>query len=87
MERHEREWKATWDDDAWDRAREFELFDPEYPVEELEAQEEADVNQCLPAPVQANTTQSAALLNIGQPCPGDTACPRNGAPAFSSKRC
>ena len=24
-------------DDAWDQAREFELFDPEYPVEELEA--------------------------------------------------
>ena len=51
MEQQEREWKATWDDDAWDRAREFELFDPEYPVEELEAQKEADVNQRLPAPV------------------------------------
>ena len=62
MERHEREWKATWDDDAWDRAREFELFDPAYPVEELEAQKEADVNQRLPAPVQTNTTQSAALV-------------------------
>lgn len=62
MEQHEREWKMTWDDDAWDRAREFELFDPEYPVEELEAQKEADVNQRLPAPVQPNTTQSAALV-------------------------
>ena len=62
MEQQEREWKATWDDDAWDRAREFELFDPEYPVEELEAQKEADVNQRLPAPVQTNNTQSAALV-------------------------
>ena len=62
MEQQEREWKATWDDDAWDQAREFELFDPEYPVEELEAQKEADVNQCLPAPVQTNTTQSVALV-------------------------
>lgn len=62
MEQHEREWKATWEDDAWDQAREFELFDPEYPVEELEAQKEADVNQRLPAPVQTNTTQSAALV-------------------------
>ena len=62
MEHKECEWKMTWDDDAWDRAREFELFDPEYPVEELEAQKEADVNQCLPAPVQTNTTQSAALV-------------------------
>ena len=68
MEQHEREWKATWDDDAWDRAREFELFDPEYPVEELEAQKEADVNQRLPAPVQTNTTQSAALVKTsGRP--------------------
>lgn len=62
MEQHEREWKATWDDDAWDRAREFELFDPEYPVEELEAQEETDANQRLPAPVQTNTAQSVALV-------------------------
>lgn len=62
MEQQEREWKATWDDNAWDRAQEFELFDPEYPVEELEAQKEADVNQRLPAPVQPNTTQSAALV-------------------------
>ena len=62
MEQHEREWKATWEDDAWDQAREFELFDPAYPVEELEAQEETDANQCLPAPVQTNTTQSAALV-------------------------
>lgn len=62
MEQQEREWKATWEDDAWDRAREFELFDPAYPVEELEAQEETDANQYLPAPVQANTTQSAALV-------------------------
>lgn len=62
MEHKECEWKMTWDDDAWDRAREFELFDPEYPVEELEAQKEADVNQRLPAPVQTNTTQSAALV-------------------------
>lgn len=29
MEHKECEWKMTWDDDAWDRAREFELFDPE----------------------------------------------------------
>lgn len=62
MEQHEREWKATWEDDAWDRAREFELFDPEYPVEELEAQEETDANQRLPAPVQTNTAQSVALV-------------------------
>lgn len=62
MEQHEREWKATWEDDAWDRAREFELFDPAYPVEELEAQEETDANQRLPAPVQTNNTQSAALV-------------------------
>ena len=62
MEQHEREWKATWDDDAWDRAQEFELFDPEYPVEELEAQKEADASQRLPAPVQTNTTQSVALV-------------------------
>ena len=62
MEQHEREWKATWEDDAWDRAREFELYDPEYPVEALEAQKEADVNQRLPAPVQTNNTQSAALV-------------------------
>ena len=62
IEHKECEWKMTWDDDAWDRAREFELFDPEYPVEELEAQKEADVNQRLPAPVQTNTTQSAALV-------------------------
>lgn len=62
MEHKECEWKMTWDDDAWDRAREFELFDPEYPVEELEAQKEADVNQRLPAPVQTNTTQSVALV-------------------------
>lgn len=62
MERREREWKATWDDDAWSQAREFELFDPEYPVEELEAQKETDANQRLPAPVQTNTTQSAALV-------------------------
>lgn len=62
MEQHEREWKATWEDDAWDRAREFELFDPEYPVEELEAQEETDANQRLLAPVQTNTTQSVALV-------------------------
>lgn len=62
MEQHEREWKATWEDDAWDRAREFELYDPAYPVEELEAQEETDANQCLPAPVQTNNTQSAALV-------------------------
>ena len=61
-EQNEREWKATWDDDAWDRAREFELFDPEYPVEELEAQEETDANQRLPAPVQTNTAQSVALV-------------------------
>ena len=60
MEHKECEWKMTWDDDAWDRAREFELFDPEYPVEELEAQKEADVNQRLPAPVQTNTTQSVS---------------------------
>ena len=62
MKQRECEWKMTWDDDAWDRAREFELFDPEYPVEELEAQKEADVNQRLPAPVQTNTTQSVALV-------------------------
>lgn len=62
VEQQEREWEMAWDDDAWDQAREFELFDPEYPVEELEAQEEADANQCLPAPVQANTTQSVALV-------------------------
>ena len=37
MEQQEREWEMAWDDDAWDQAREFELFDPEYPVEELEA--------------------------------------------------
>ena len=61
-EQHEREWKMTWDDDAWDRAREFELFDPEYPVEALEVQGETDANQRLPAPVQTNTTQSAALV-------------------------
>ena len=61
-EQNEREWKAMWDDDAWDRAREFELFDPEYPVEELEAQEETDANQRLPAPVQTNTAQSVALV-------------------------
>ena len=59
---YEREWKAMWDDDAWDRAREFELFDPEYPVEELEVQKETDVNQRLPAPVQTNTTPSVALV-------------------------
>ena len=59
---YEREWKAMWDDDAWDRAREFELFDPEYPVEELEAQKETDANQRLPAPVQTNTTPSVALV-------------------------
>ena len=60
MEHKECEWKMTWDDDAWDRAREFELFDPEYPVEELEAQKEADVNQRLPAPVHryGNTLDS-----------------------------
>lgn len=62
MEQQEREWEMAWEDDAWDRAREFELFDPAYPVEELEAQKEADVNQRLPAPVQTNTTQSAALV-------------------------
>lgn len=62
VEQQEREWEIAWDDDAWDQAWEFELFDPEYPVEELEAQEEADANQCLPAPVQANTTQSVALV-------------------------
>lgn len=62
VEQQEREWEMAWDDDAWDQAREFELFDPEYPVEELEAQEEADANQCLPALVQANTTQSVALV-------------------------
>ena len=62
MEQHECEWKMTWDDDAWDQAREFELFDPEYPVEELEAQEETDANQRLPAPVQTNTAQSVALV-------------------------
>lgn len=62
MKQREREWKMTWDDDAWDQAREFELFDPEYPVEELEAQEETDANQRLPAPVQTNTTQSVALV-------------------------
>lgn len=68
MEQHEREWKATWDDDAWDRAREFELFDPAYPVEELEAQKETDANQRLPAPVQTNTTQSVALVKTsGRP--------------------
>lgn len=61
-EQNEREWKATWDDDAWDRAREFELFDPEYPVEELEVQEETDANQRLPSPVQTNTTLSVALV-------------------------
>lgn len=61
-EQNEREWKATWDDDAWDQARKFELFDPEYPVEELEAQKETDANQRLPAPVQTNTTQSVALV-------------------------
>ncbi len=62
MAQYEREWKMTWDDDAWDQAREFELFDPEYPVEELEAQEETDANQRLPAPVQTNTTPSVALV-------------------------
>lgn len=62
MEQHEREWKATWEDDAWDRAREFELFDPAYPVEALEVQEKTDANQCLPSPVQTNTTQSVALV-------------------------
>lgn len=62
MKQREREWKMTWDDDAWDQAREFELFDPEYPVEELEAQEETDANQRLPAPVQTNNTQSVALV-------------------------
>lgn len=62
MEHKECEWKMTWDDDAWDQAREFELFDPEYPVEELEAQKETDANQRLPAPVQTNTTQSVALV-------------------------
>lgn len=62
MAQYEREWKAMWDDDAWDRAREFELFDPEYPVEELEAQKETDANQCLPTPVQTNNAQSAALV-------------------------
>ena len=62
MEQQEREWEMAWEDDAWDRAREFELFDPAYPVEELEAQKEADVNQRLPAPVQTNNTQSAALV-------------------------
>lgn len=62
MAQYEREWKAMWDDDAWDRAREFELFDPEYPVEELEAQKETDASQCLPALVQTNNTQSAALV-------------------------
>ena len=68
MEQHEREWKATWEDDAWDRAREFELFDPEYPVEELEAQEETDANQRLLAPVQTNNTQSVALVKTsGRP--------------------
>ena len=68
MERHEREWKATWDDDAWDRAREFELYDPEYPVEALEVQEKTDANQCLPSPVQTNTTPSAALVKTsGRP--------------------
>ena len=64
LEQHEREWKMMWDDDAWDRAREFELFDPEYPVEER-----------------------GSGKNIGQPCPSDTACPRNGALASCSKRC
>lgn len=68
MEQQGREWKATWEDDAWDRAREFELFDPAYPVEELEAQEETDANQRLPSPVQTNTTQSAALVKTsGRP--------------------
>ena len=62
MEHKECEWKMRWDDDAWDQAREFELFDPEYPVEELEAQKETDANQRLPAPVQTNTTQSVALV-------------------------
>ena len=62
MAEYEREWQARWDDDAWDRAREFELFDPEYPVEELEAQKETDANQCLPTPVQTNNAQSAALV-------------------------
>ena len=62
LEQQEREWKMMLDDDAWDRAREFELFDPEYPVEELEAQEETDANQRLPAPVQTNTAQSVALV-------------------------
>ena len=68
MAQYEREWKAMWDDDAWDRAREFELFDPEYPVEELEAQKETDANQCLPTPVQTNNAQSAALVKtLGSP--------------------
>lgn len=62
MEQHEREWKATWEDDAWDRAREFELYDPAYPVEALEVQEKTDASQCLPSPVQTNTTPSAALV-------------------------
>ena len=91
MEQHEREWKATWEDDAWDRAREFELFDPAYPVEELEAQEETDANQCLPAPVQANTTQSAALVKTSgspaqviQPVRG-TVLPRSVQNAVSGR--
>lgn len=78
MERHEREWKMTWDDDAWDRAREFELFDPEYPVEELEAQKETDANQCLPAPVQTNNTQSAALVKTSG-SPAQAVQPVHGA--------
>lgn len=64
MEQLEREWRETWDDDARDRAREFELYDPEYPVEALEVQEKADANQCLPSPIQTNTTPSAALVKI-----------------------
>ena len=71
MEHKECEWKMTWDDDAWDQAREFELFDPEYPVEELEAQKETDANQRLPAPVQTNTTQSVACLLYTSPSPRD----------------
>lgn len=69
MEHKECEWKMTWDDDAWDQAREFELFDPEYPVEELEAQKETDANQRLPAPVQTNTTQSVALVKTSAVLP------------------
>lgn len=78
MEHKECEWKMTWDDDAWDRAREFELFDPEYPVEELEAQKETDANQCLPAPVQTNNTQSAALVKTSG-SPAQAVQPVHGA--------